>query len=90
MWLQATAVGIAVAPTTTLLFLLRLDPAIAREVLPPGGQEVVDRLRQRFEALFPAAVGNEHVFMFMLGHAPPPLLRSRRRPTPTREARPPG
>ncbi|HKQ29874.1 MAG TPA: Rv1355c family protein [Burkholderiales bacterium] len=80
VWLLATELGLAVAPTTTLLFLLRLPPDLAYELLPPGGPEILAELRERFFALFSSARGCDCLFMCMLGRAPAPLHRARRRP----------
>lgn len=80
MWLTATAHAIAVAPMTTLLFLLRLSPQQARALLPPGGCASLERLRAELHTLFPEAAGQLHAFLFTLGDAPTPTLRARRRP----------
>jgi molybdopterin/thiamine biosynthesis adenylyltransferase len=79
MWLRATERNLALAPATSLLFLMRL---VERDCSPldAGERAALLELRGAFDDAFPRLPGHTHVFLCRLGRADPPTVRSVRHP----------
>ncbi len=83
VWLRATALGLAVHPWGSALFLRNVARQRGPSGLPGGGRlapnldAALDRLADEVEALLPA--GTMPTMLMRLSRCPPPTARARRR-----------
>ena len=80
VWLQATAMGLALHPMTALPYLFEMLDSSAATVFSGREVDELKRLRERFDALFEAAGGGTRLMFFRLGVAGAPSARSHRLP----------
>jgi nitroreductase len=78
LWLRASERGLAIAPMTTLLFLMRLAERSPSPLTADEQREAV-ALKRAFEEAVPLPSGAVPVFLFRLGRAEPPTARSLRK-----------
>jgi len=80
MWLQATALGVALQPMTSLTYMFhRLVHAGGKGFSEAELRDLSD-LRRRYEEIFPVPPTHAEPMLFRVGYAPPPTARSLRRP----------
>jgi molybdopterin/thiamine biosynthesis adenylyltransferase len=82
VWLQATALGLAVQPMAPLTYLFARLELGDGDGLSSAEAGALRELRDRFGAVFPDAAGRGEPMLFRIGHAPPPTARALRRDVP--------
>ena len=80
VWLRATALGLAVQPTTALIYLFEMLDGSAATIFTAAEREELRRLRERFDTLFSSATGGTRLILFRIGVAAAPTARSPRLP----------
>ncbi len=78
LWLRASECGLSLAPMTTLLFLMRLAERTPSPLSAEERREALE-LKRAFDEIVPMPRGALPVFLFRLGRAQPPAVRSIRK-----------
>lgn len=78
LWLQATALGLALHPMITVLYMFEMLDTEAAAIFTEAERVTVQGLRARFESLFPRS--GTPLLLFRLAQAPAPTTRAHRRP----------
>ncbi len=81
LWLKATELGLALHPTTALLYMLQmLDiPELAKTFTDNEQAQLLD-LERQLDQSFGAIMRNRRALLFRIAVAPPPTVRSLRLP----------
>jgi nitroreductase len=80
IWLSATRHGIAFQPITGITFLLLRMRLAGGEGLNANHRQLLHRLEEEFQRLFPDYGAESPIMLFRLGVAPPPSGRAPRLP----------
>jgi molybdopterin/thiamine biosynthesis adenylyltransferase len=80
LWLQATALGLALHPMTAILYMFDLLYTEAASIFTKTERSRLAALQTRFDWLFPQARGQAQPMIFRLSRAAPPSERSLRYP----------
>jgi hypothetical protein len=83
VWLRATALGLAVEPVTSLVYMFEMLDGSAATMFSSREREELRSLRARFDAVFKAAEGGTRLILFRLGVAGAPSARAPRLPLET-------
>ncbi|HEU5101603.1 MAG TPA: Rv1355c family protein [Roseiflexaceae bacterium] len=78
LWLQATALGLALQPMTTVIYMFDMLRSATASVFTETEQAALLVLQARFGRLFVQSEGD--LLLFLIGRAPAPTARSLRRP----------
>lgn len=79
-WLQATALGLALHPMITTLYMFEMLNRAVASIFTSSEQAELRALSTQFKQLFPQARGQSQVMLFRLSVAAPPSERSLRYP----------
>jgi nitroreductase/molybdopterin/thiamine biosynthesis adenylyltransferase len=80
VWLTAAALGLAVHPVTSLVYMFEMLDGSASTVFSAREREELRALRARFDALFSAAEGNARLMLMRIAAAGAPSARAPRLP----------
>jgi nitroreductase len=78
LWLQATALGLALHPMTTVLYMFEMLRSEAATFFNEAERATLGGLQARFERLFPRS--ETPLLLFRIAQAPAPTTRTLRRP----------
>ena len=80
VWLEATGMGLWLHPITALTYMFDMLASSAGTVFSGQERAELEQLKERFDALFPAAREGTRLLLFRLGRGEGPTARSRRLP----------
>ncbi len=78
LWLQATALGLALHPMTAVLYMFDMLRTEAAMIFTEAERVTLRALEERFDCLFPRS--GTPLLLFRIAQAPAPTTRALRRP----------